>query len=425
MTNPSPLQMLQLQAEAEFIHYGREPIPNITTKKHTGEDGQDKICPGTDLVVTYGELELEYAALRKAVGFLDMPQRAVIRIEGADRIEFLDRIVSNKITGDPNNEFTSTRAFLLNRLGRIQADLQLLQLTDYVLIDVDIHQAAELVKNLEQFLFSEDVQIKDISDDYHRFALHGPKSSSLLYSFLHMNNDDSNDMTDKSLSDLAPAQVMTTKFDGYELIIERRDTTGEIGLEVYCPVNAVVAFYEQIMESGSESETTIRPIGWMAYNMARIENGTALFNIDFGPDALPHETGTQTLNNTVSFKKGCYPGQEIVARMHNLGKPKKVLAGLKIMSESMPDTGCRVFSVDIKDSSGTNESDNTDKIDGDYAEIGAVTSATPCPMLGNINIAYAMIAFKHYQPGNVVLVETLTGERVEAEIIEGLRFWDK
>src|SRR6185436_21150893 len=78
-----------------------------------------------------------------------------------------------------------------------------------------------------------------------------------------------------------------------------------------------------------------RRIGWHAYNIARLEAGWPIFNIDFGPDSLPHETGV--LNDRVSFKKGCYLGQEVVARMQSLGHPKQRLVGLKAVEETGAD----------------------------------------------------------------------------------------
>ncbi|MBL8765625.1 MAG: hypothetical protein JNM07_15400, partial [Phycisphaerae bacterium] len=130
---------------------------------------------------------------------------------------------------------------------------------------------------------------------------------------------------------------------GRRVVVDRSDTTGEVGLELVMSTGDVPAVYEQILERGLSTNgppgagpaATItpagyrmRPAGWHAYNIARIEAGTPLFNIDFGPNSLPAETGV--LDDRVSFTKGCYLGQEVVARMKSLGHPKQTLVGLRL-----------------------------------------------------------------------------------------------
>ena len=75
----------------------------------------------------------------------------------------------------------------------------------------------------------------------------------------------------------------------------------------------------------------MRPIGWYAINMSRVENRAVMFLIDFDTSSLPHESSA--IDSRVSFSKGCYLGQEVIARMHSLGKPKRSLVSLKIKSD--------------------------------------------------------------------------------------------
>jgi folate-binding protein YgfZ len=150
-----------------------------------------------------------------------------------------------------------------------------------------------------------------------------------------------------------------------------------------------------------------RPIGWHAFNIARIEAGTPLFNIDFGPTNLPHETGL--LSHRVSFTKGCYLGQEVVARLENLGKPKQILVGLKVQTDALPIAGAQVFEQ------------NSDNSMGD--QIGVVTSSTLSPMLGAVPIAFAMLKTTKATPGATVLVSA-EGEQAPA-LISPLRFWPR
>lgn len=125
----------------------------------------------------------------------------------------------------------------------------------------------------------------------------------------------------------------------------------------------------------------IRPIGWAAFNAARIEAGRPLFGIDFDDTVLPAETGQMA--RAVSFTKGCYPGQEIVARMHARNAIARQLIGLKFADDALPIAGAPV----MDDQSNT---------------IGGITSSTISPMLSNTAIAIALLKRPHFNPGTVL-----------------------
>ena len=174
------------------------------------------------------------------------------------------------------------------------------------------------------------------------------------------------------------------------------------------PRDRAAAIWEFLLATDhivGQDKRRVRPIGWLAFNIARIEAGTPLFNIDFGPTNLPHESGI--LHDRVSFTKGCYLGQEIVARMESLGKPKQTLVGLKMQSDLLPVAGAQVFERGADDVMGQ--------------QIGIVTSSTLSPMLGAAPIAFAMLKTACAAAGAAVLVNA-EGEQVKATV-ESLRFW--
>lgn len=159
----------------------------------------------------------------------------------------------------------------------------------------------------------------------------------------------------------------------------------------------------------------VRPAGWHAFNIARIEAGTPVYLIDFGPDSLPAETGV--LLDRVNFKKGCYLGQEIVARMNARGHPKQQLVGIRFeVDEAMrdPQTGLPPQPV-----TGTVLS-----LAGGGAEVGVVTSATLAPMLSSSPIAFAQAKWDHIAPGTKVECRTDRGT-IAGAIQDGLKFWRK
>jgi len=335
------------------------------------------------MVASFGEIESEYAAIRKSAALIDLPNRATISIQGTDAFDFLQRMLTNDMTPLKNNH--TVRAFLLDRKGLIQGDLIVIPTSDQShLIDLDIFALDTVLDTLNSFIIMDDLILSNITDTTHRLALHGTNSFQIL-----------SDITtpvieDKTISDLNPNSCATLNFNSDQIIVIRNDSTGEPGLELIAPTECIINLHEKLLETGEPFG--LRKLGWFAYNIARIENGTPLHLIDFGPDSRPHETGA-LINTTVSYTKGCYPGQEIVARTQNLGHPAKLLTGLKLLGEEVPPTGTPVYSGESKD-----EKTLSNEI------IGAVTSATPSPMLGNTTIALAMIKFDHAQPEQEVIV---------------------
>ncbi|MEM9253413.1 MAG: glycine cleavage T C-terminal barrel domain-containing protein, partial [Planctomycetota bacterium] len=203
---------------------------------------------------------------------------------------------------------------------------------------------------------------------------------------------------------------------GSRVSASRRDTIGEVGVVLWVPTADAGRVYRALLdasgfelpaegvdepgaspspEQADRRRSTLRgrPIGWMAFNTARIEAGHALFHVDFGPDAIPGELGDAALHETVSFTKGCYIGQEIVARMKNLGHPKRVIVGLKLDDDTLPAGGSPVTLPPEPGAAAT-----SGKV------VGVVTSSTLSPMLGSSAIALAQVKWRSHAPGTIVHV---------------------
>lgn len=336
-----------------------------------GHPGDVAAC---EVVATYGELESEYAAIRKGAGLFDSPHRGTLLIQGADRRDFLNRLLTQELKDlGPGS---ARQAFLLNRKGRIEADLLLAELGDRVVVDLDRHRAAATVEALEQFLFAEDVSIDDASDRFHHLAVHGPRARDAVAA-----------SGGAAGADLAPMAACSVSIAGAEVTVVRRDLTGEPGLELVVPRECCGEVWDALLQTDQTlcaGARRIRPVGWHALNIARVEAAVPLYMVDFGPDNLPHETGV--LESRVSFTKGCYPGQEIVARTQNLGRPRQVLVGLRPTGDLLPE-----FGAEVRDESG--------------APVGVVTSSTLSPMLGAAPIALAMIKAAGAEPGTPVTID--------------------
>jgi folate-binding protein YgfZ len=346
-------------------------------------------CP--EVLATFGDLESEYAALRRGAGLLDAPHRGTLLVTGAERHDFLDRMLTQKLTGVGPG--WAGRSFWLNRKGRIEADLLLAESGERIVAALDFHCAARTAASLDEYLFTEEVEVTDASTSLHHLALHGPAAAAALASAAGL----------ESFA-LDAGEMRPVTVAGIETIVIRNDQTGECGLEIIVPRDDTGPVWQAIVaadEAVGGSRHRVRPIGWHAFNIARIEAGTPLHLIDFGPDNLPHETGV--LKDRVSFAKGCYLGQEIVARTENLGRPRQMLVGLRPGKDALPVAGAEVYAPP----------DQPPEAAG--ARVGTVTSSTLSPMLGRQPIAFAMVKSDWTAPGSRVVVSA-DGDLLEATV---------
>ena len=395
MTVANPLQELyQGDQDVSFLTYG--PCDGPSSGDGSGQTTtQESTVSPIEIVDSFGQYEAEYASIRKGVGVMALPQTGVVEVTGSERLEFLHRM----LTADMNSLLPgqSRRAFLLNKAGRIVADAAVLHEADRSYLLTDAFQAPRLAGELESYLFTEDVAIRHTGDEWFHLALHGPAAAALVRR-----------ACGQTVADLEVSQHCRVTFADETSICFRRDETGSPGLHLLVARGGVAAVYKALLaavddeHTGDDLRGRCRPIGWQAYNTARIEAGTPLYYIDFGPDSLPHETGV--LHEAVSFTKGCYLGQEIVARMQSLGHPKRVLVGLKSTENRLPIAGSEVFEPD----------GDTDR-PGDI--VGAVTSSTISPMLGGVAIAMAMVKWAKHQPGTRLIVPA-EGQLIPVSVCE-------
>lgn len=333
--------------------------------------------PTCEIPAAFAEVELEYAAIRSGVAIVDLAHRATVVVRGADRVDFVNRLVTNDLRRAA--EGSVVRAFLTNRKGRIDADLVVGIGADRLVIETLAHDAGAVREALERLVFSEDVVVGSRAETHHSIGLHGPKAAAAL----------------RALGLGAPdgRAAWTAPLGEAEADILRSDELGVEGYAISVPRAQAPSLWRSLVTYGA------RPAGWFAVNTARIEAGTPAFRIDFGPNNLPHETGV--LDSRVSFTKGCYPGQEVVARMQNLGKPKQRLVGLRIDGDLLPVADAQVFAFVEGGSIGE--------------PVGVVTSSGLAPMLGAVPVAFAMLASSAYAEGTRVLVNA-EGEQAAATV---------
>lgn len=352
-----------------------------------------------EIPAAYGEVALEYGALRRAAGVIDQPQRTVLRVIGADRLDLLDRLLTQSIrTLTPGS---LTQAFLVERTGRIVSDLLIVELGEDTWIDLLRADVEPVTAALDRFIFAEDVRVEDRSADVHRIALHGRYADRALAS-----------LTGGAAAvpdDRHAARIVVA---GTEVILFRNDSIGEPSFECIVPRDRAGAVWDALLAAPIPVRDRVRcprPVGWFAWNVARVEAGTPLFRVDFGPTNVPHETGV--VPSRVSFRKGCYPGQEIIARMESRGKSARLLTGVQFDGGAAPLAGAHVNTVSADAAGGRGEDAGTLA-----SPIGVITSAVPAPARGLAPIGFAMVQSAHAAPGSRVVVhaegEPITGTLV-------------
>lgn len=402
MAHPSPLRQDHLDRDATLLPYGPH---------------------GTDieLAESFDGLELEYAALRRRCVLIDRPDRGVIEIGGADRIGFLNRMVTQELSGlTPGGVRES---FWLNRKGRIESELRLMELGGRMLADVDAHFAARTVETLAAFVITEDVSLTDVTDSHHRIEVVGPTGPELV-------------ALASGGAAPEPGTALQAVIAGQPVVLDASDALGVPLIGVTGAASAAASVAGALLALGEpaglgllgEADAAIsdgtpagrirlRRAGWHALNIARIEAGLPRFMLDFGPDSLPAETGV--LDQRVSFTKGCYLGQEIVARMRSLGHPKRTLVSIECERRTVspdrhdplhPSTGAAVCLPAPAGQTPT--------------VVGAVTSAALAPSLGNLPICFAQVKWGHHEPGTELMIQA-EGRELSGRVRAGLRFVDR
>jgi folate-binding protein YgfZ len=359
----NPLHELHQQAEAEFQAYG-----------------------DIGIVCTFGEPQAEYSAIRKGCALIDLPQRGILEVRGDDRLDFLNRFLTNQLidkeTKSPMKAGEGVYAFLLNNKGRIVADMNVLERGDRTLLETDVRNLPQLQSTLTKFVFSEKVAFASLAGKLHEIALHGPRAAHILSQLLPPG----------AALPAAPLHSVAAALSGtVNVLIWRDDPAGVPGYFLAMPSDSAATLWTEILSrfaagdpSGIQaSKRLVWPTGWAAFNATRIEAGRAMFGIDFDDTVVPAETGQ--IDRAVSFIKGCYLGQEIVARMHARGQAARQIVGIRMNDDALPIAGTPVY-------------------DPQQIQIGQITSSTLSPVLSNAAIAMAMVKKGFISPGTVVAV---------------------
>lgn len=309
------------------------------------------------------------AALHQSAVIGAIAPRGQIAVAGPDRAVFLHGLLTNDTQSlQPGS---GCYAAWLTPQGRMLCDLHVLESGDMILLDVPAEDVKQIADRLEQFHFSEDVQIAAL-DGLRSVWIHGPAAARMLG---HTDYD--------SWMQYRNARI---EFGGVSVVVARIDQLGVPGFVLYADAQQQDEVIGTLASAGALHATPA------TLEAARIEARYPVFGVDMTTDTIPLEAGIE--ERAISLTKGCYVGQEVIIRILHRGHGRIVrkLVRLQVEGEA-PQRDAKVFGGD--------------------REIGVITSAAKSPRLGTIALGYLHRDF--LVPGTAVDVD-LGGTRARAVV---------
>ncbi|MEO8605185.1 MAG: glycine cleavage T C-terminal barrel domain-containing protein [bacterium] len=309
----------------------------------------------------FGDADREWRAAREGAAVFVAGYRQWIAASGDDRVTFLQGMLSNDVK--PLAPGHGLYAAQLDQTGKVITDLRLYAEADRLILDVVAWRVAAMRERLEKFLVADDVELTPLDDEAPLLQLEGPMATAVVREALGL--------------DVLPSQPLAharVAFKGAPVRIVMASEVERGGVLLAGAPATLAALLDACREAGAV------PAGMRALDTLRIEAGVAWAGLDMDETTLIMETGREA---AVSFRKGCYLGQEVVERVASRGHVNRRLSGLLIEGDALPARRTAVVA--------------------DGREVGYVTSAARSPLLGR-PIALAIIHRKHWDPGERVQV---------------------
>lgn len=270
-------------------------------------------------------VEQQYRTLTQGAGYCVLPGRTQIELTGNDRSRFLHGLCTNDI--QQLQPQTGCEAFLTNVQGKVAGYVYVYCNPESLVLDTVSGESEQIVAGLDRYLIREDVELSDRTAEWTEILVSGARAGELLTSEL-------------GWKPAASTGIYHGPLDCDQLAVARRVSfCGPESYFINGPTESVDSCLERLRSAGFEE------CGQEAVEVARIEAGTPIFGIDVTSDNLPQEVGRDKL--AISFDKGCYLGQETIARLDALGHVNRLLVGLRFDGESVPQAGS-ILKVDDK-----------------------------------------------------------------------------
>jgi folate-binding protein YgfZ len=302
----------------------------------------------------------------------DRSSRGKIAVAGGDRRSYLHAMLTNDIASLAAG--TGCYAAYLTPQGRMIADMRVLELGDLVLLDLDQGVAQGVLQRLDQFIFSEDVQLGDLGAAFAKLTAAGPGAAKVVASLLAAGGGPSTD----DLAAWPEFRNARSPVGGEVVLAAASRELGVPGFDLYVERPHRDMLWDALLAAGAV------PGDDATAEVLRIESGRPAFGVDMGADTIPLEAGIE--ERAINFTKGCYPGQEVIIRVLHRGQGRvaRRLVGLRVEGEQVPAAGGRVHAAG--------------------REAGRITSAAWSPRAGGV-VALAMLHRDFVEAGTELTVE--------------------
>ena len=256
----------------------------------------------------FGNPQAEWAELRFGCGVYDLGYRAKISLTGADRVRWLNGMVTNNI-----RDLAADRgvyAFLLNPQGHILGDLYSYNRGDSILIDTDRSQLEKILATFDHYIIMDDVEVKNLSDELTALGITGPKARAVL------------SKAGIAVPERQPLQAVEATCDCacdcVKCTVVRGQDSETESYELWLLPSEVRKTWDALLAAGAS------PVGFEAIELQRIVSGIPLYGVDIRERDLPQETEQA---RALNFNKGCYVGQEIIERIRSRGAVHRKFSG--------------------------------------------------------------------------------------------------
>jgi len=307
-----------------------------------------------------------YEAARSTAAFFRVEDGGRFRMHGPDAQDFMNRMVTNDIRSLAPGR--GAYAALLDINGRMMADLTVWVIDpEQLLVETAADVQDTLMATLDRYIIMERIELEDARRDLARVTVLGPEAVSRAAEAMGAGS-----------TALAPGEAWLSPEDPGSLILAARTNPALPGADLYVPAGEVESLCGALRAAGVEEG------GPEAMEVLRIEAGIPKWGAELDTTVIPLEANLEGVG--LSFTKGCYPGQEIIARIHSRGRPARHLAGIRF-PDGAPAPGDEVLSGD--------------------QPVGRVTSAAVSPALGGLALAY--LKKETAEPGAAVTAGGLAG----------------
>ena len=313
-----------------------------------GDPGSIAEIGGRSVVLTYSGVATEYDGLRRHGVVFDRSHRGRLRLTGDTAGETLTGLVTNDVVALLAGQ--GQYAAALTPKGKIITDLRIFRDEQSYLVDTPLRATDGWMATVRKYVNPRSTKYTDESASVRDIGIFGVSARNIVGEMTGVNST--------ALGTLPPYAHVHVMIDGFDIIIARVPDLELEGFDLFAPEGAYAMLWERAIAAKAI------PGGLETWEIARVEAGRPEWGIDIDESTLPQEANFEELH-AISYTKGCYTGQETVARVHFRGHVNRHLRGLRSASAEPPTAGAVLF-------------DATGK------QVGDVRSAAASPRLGGI-----------------------------------------